>query len=157
MPGSPPATAAPTKLLDRVRWHLRVKHYSIRTEQLYLHWIRRYILFHGKRHPAEMAEEEIAEEEIAAFLSHLAIHGQVAPSTQNQAFSALLLLYQQVLERKVDFISRIKRVRRPAKLPVVLTRAEARVVLAQNQRRLQARGSSSLRARKSVCSRAALL
>jgi hypothetical protein len=74
--------AAAPKLLDRVRWHLRVKHYSIRTEKTYLDWIRRFILFHGKRHPAEMGEEEIA-----AFLSHLAIEERVAASTQNQAFS----------------------------------------------------------------------
>ncbi len=83
---SPPLTpSAPPrgqKLLDRVRWHLRVKRYSIRTEQAYTDWIRRYILFHEKRHPAEMGEEEIA-----AFLSHLAIEGRVAASTQNQAFT----------------------------------------------------------------------
>lgn len=113
------------RLLDRVRWHLRVKHYSIRTEQAYVDWIRRYILFHGKRHPAEMGEEEIA-----AFLSHLAINRAVAASTQNQALSALLFLYQQVLDRKLDFIAGMERVRRPARLPVVLTRAEARAVLA---------------------------
>jgi integron integrase len=113
------------KLLDRVRWHLRVKHYSTRTEQVYIDWIRRFILFHGKRHPETMGEEEIA-----AFLSHLAIHQHVAASTQNQAFSALLFLYQQVLDRKLDYIAGVERVRRPAKLPVVFTRAEARAVIA---------------------------
>jgi site-specific recombinase XerD len=87
------------KLLDRVRWHLRVKHYSIRTEQAYTDWIRRYILFHRKRHPEEMGEEEIAR-----FLTHLAVEKHVAASTQNQALSALLFLYQQVFERKLDFI-----------------------------------------------------
>ena len=112
------------KLLDRVRWHLRVKHYSIRTEQAYVDWIRRFILFHGKRHPAEMGETEIA-----AFLTHLAVNRNVAASTQNQALSALLFLYQQVLDRKLEFIN-VERVSRPPKLPVVFTRAEARAVLA---------------------------
>jgi integron integrase len=113
------------KLLDRVRWHLRVKHYSIRTEELYVQWIRRFILFHQKRHPTEMGEEEIA-----AFLSHLAIHGRVAASTQNQAFSALLFLYQQVLDRKLDYLAGVERVKRPPKLPVVLTKKEAHAVIA---------------------------
>ena len=89
------------KLLDRVRWHLRLKHYSIRTEESYVDWIRRFILFHGKRHPEEMGEAEIAE-----FLSHLANVRQVSASTQNQAFSALLFLYQQILERKLESITR---------------------------------------------------
>jgi integron integrase len=111
--------------MDRVRWHLRVKHYSIRTEQLYLHWIRRFILFHAKRHPGEMGEEEIA-----AFLSHLAIHDHVAASTQNQAFSALLFLYQQVLDRKLQYLAGVERVSRPPKLPVVLTKNEAHAVIA---------------------------
>jgi integron integrase len=123
-PRSKTEFAPAPKLLDRVRWHLRVKHYSIRTEQTYVDWIRRFILFHKKRHPEEMGEEEIA-----AFLSHLAIQGRVAASTQNQAFSALLFLYQQVLDRKLEFIG-VERVRRPPKLPVVFTRAEARAVLA---------------------------
>ncbi|HEY2710935.1 MAG TPA: integron integrase [Chthoniobacterales bacterium] len=118
------STVPRPKLLDRVRWHLRVKHYSIRTEQAYIDWIRRYICFHAKRHPNEMGEEEIAR-----FLTHLAVEKHVAASTQNQALSALLFLYQQVLERKLDFIDKIERVKRPAKVPVVLTRAEARAVL----------------------------
>jgi integrase len=124
MPG-PPLAPKP-KLLDRVRWHLRLKHYSIRTEQAYTDWIRRYILFHGKRHPEEMGEEEIAE-----FLTYLAVEKHVAASTQNQALSALLFLYQQVLDRKLDFIDKVERVKRPPKIPVVFTRAEARAVLAQ--------------------------
>jgi integron integrase len=114
------------KLLDRVRWQLRVKHYSIRTEQAYVDWIRRFILFHRKRHPNEMGEDEIK-----AFLSHLAVEKQVAASTQNQAFAALLFLYQQVLDQKLGFIDNVERVSRPAKLPVVFTREEARAVLAQ--------------------------
>jgi site-specific recombinase XerD len=117
--------ASSPKLLDRVRWHLRVKHYSIRTEQAYVDWIRRYILFHRKRHPNEMGEKEITD-----FLTHLAVEKSVAASTQNQAFAALLFLYQQVLDRKLDFIDKVERVTRPAKLPVVFTPNEARSVLA---------------------------
>lgn len=127
MLASPETPAAPPqpKLLHRVRWHLRVKRYSIRTEHAYLDWIRRYILFHKKRHPTEMGEEEIA-----AFLSHLAVNRRVSASTQNQALCALLFLYQQVLEQKLEFID-LERAKRPPKIPVVFTRAEARAVLAQ--------------------------
>ena len=110
------AVASSPKLLDRVRWRLRGKHYSIRTEEAYIDWIRRYILFHRKRHPNEMGEREITE-----FLTHLAAEKNVAASTQNQAFAALLFLYQQVLARKLDFIDNVQRVKRPAKLPVVFT------------------------------------
>lgn len=117
--------ASSPKLLDRVRWRLRGKHYSIRTEEAYIDWIRRFILFHRKRHPDEMSEKEVSE-----FLTHLAVDKHVAASTQNQAFSALLFLYQQVLERKLAFIDDIQRVKRPAKLPVVFTPPEARAVLA---------------------------
>jgi len=108
------------KLLDRVRQHLRVKHYSIRTEQAYVDWIRRFILFHGKRHPDQMDETEIT-----AFLTHLATDRHVAASTQNQALSALLFLYQDVLERKLDFMENIERVKRPPKVPVVSPRARS--------------------------------
>lgn len=125
MIASPAPLVSNPKLLDRVRWHLRLKHYSIRTEQAYVDWIRRFILFHGKRHPETMGEEEIA-----AFLTHLAVNRDVAASTQNQALSALLFLFQQVLDRKLDSIAGVERVRRPPKLPVVLTRAEARAILA---------------------------
>jgi integron integrase len=115
----------PPKFLDRVRWHLRVKRYSIRTEQAYIDWIRRFILFHNKRHPEQMSEEEIA-----AFLSHLAVDRHVSASTQNQAFNALLFLYQHVLDRKLEFIDGVERVRRPARVPVVFSKTEARAVLA---------------------------
>ena len=120
------AVASSPKLLDRLRWILRAKHYSIRTEQAYVDWTRRFILFHNKRHPDEMGEKEISD-----FLSHLAVEKNVSASTQNQAFSALLFLYQQVLDRKLDFIDNVQRVTRPAKLPVVFTPAEARAVLRQ--------------------------
>jgi integron integrase len=98
----------------------------MRTEQAYVDWIRRYILFHRKRHPNEMGEKEITE-----FLTYLAVEKTVSASTQNQAFSALLFLYQQVLDRKLDFIDSVQRVKRPPKIPVVFTPAEARAVLAK--------------------------
>jgi len=120
------STPAKPKLLDQVRWRLRVKHYSIRTEESYVDWIRRFIVFHRKRHPDQMGEEEIAD-----FLSHLASERHVSASTQNQAFSALLFLYQQVLERKLEFIAGVERVTRPARMPVVLTKEEVRAVLKQ--------------------------
>ena len=122
-PNSPPP---PPRLLDSVRKHLRVRHYSIRTEQAYLDWIKRFILFHGKRHPTDMAEPEIA-----SFLTHLAVDRHVAASTQNQALSALLFLYHEVLERKLLFMGDIERVKRPPKVPVVLTPREVQSVLAQ--------------------------
>lgn len=123
---APSQTAAAPRLLDRVRWHLRVKRYSIRTEQAYIDWIRRFILFHRKRHPAEMGEAEIG-----AFLSHLTVNRNVAASTQNQALSALLFLYEQVLDRKLDFIDDVKRAKRPPKMPVVFTKGEARAIIAR--------------------------
>jgi integron integrase len=114
------------RLLDRVRQHLRVRHYSIRTEQAYTDWIKRFILFNGKRHPETMGENEIT-----AFLTHLATDRNVAASTQNQALSALLFLYQIVLETKLPWLDDVERVKRPAKVPVVLTEKEVRAVLAQ--------------------------
>jgi integron integrase len=116
----------PRKLLDRVRDMLRVKHYSIRTEKTYVRWIRRYILFHDKRHPEEMGAREIE-----AFLTHLAVEKNVAASTQNQALCALLFLYNEVLEKDLtpDVIDAV-RAKKPKRLPVVLTRDEAMSVLA---------------------------
>ena len=87
----------PTKLLDRVRHTLRLKHYATSTEETYVNWIKRYILFHSKRHPREMGVSEIE-----AFLSHLAVEREVAASTQNQALHALLFLYKQVLCKELD-------------------------------------------------------
>jgi integron integrase len=115
----------PPKLLDRVREAIRVRHYSRRTEEAYLAWIKRFIFFHGVRHPAEMGAAEIN-----AFLTHLAVDGHVSASTQNQAFSALLFLYQKVLEVGPGQIAGVVRAKRPRRLPVVLTRAEVRAVLA---------------------------
>jgi integron integrase len=114
------------KLLDRVRHLMRLRHYSLRTEEAYVGWIRRYILFHGKRHPRELDERDIS-----AFLSSLAVQGKVAASTQNQALSALLFLYKEVLGRELTFIGGVVRVKRPPKLPVVLSPAEVRAVLVQ--------------------------
>src|SRR6266850_1599907 len=96
--GLEPKRYAPdkVKLLDQVRQTIRLKHYSIRTEESYVGWIRKFILFHGKRHPAEMKEGEVV-----AFLSHLANHANVTESTQNQAFSALLFLYRHVLKQEL--------------------------------------------------------
>ena len=114
------------KLLEQVRQLLRLRHYSLRTEEAYLAWIRRYILFHGKRHPRDLGESDVS-----AFLSSLATDGRVAASTQNQALSALLFLYKEVLERELAFIGGVVRVKRPPKLPVVLAPKEVRAVLAQ--------------------------
>ena len=114
------------KLLDQIRQLMRLRHYSLRTEEAYIGWIRRYILFHGKRHPRELGENDIAK-----FLSHLAIERRVAASTQNQALNALLFLYKEVLGRELGFISDTVRVKRPAKLPVVLSRREVKAVLEQ--------------------------
>jgi integron integrase len=116
------------RLLDCVRQHIRVKHYSIRTEQAYVDWIRRFILFHHKRHPGAMGEPEIT-----AFLTHLATNRHVAASTQNQAFSALLFLYQEVLDRELEFLDNVQRVKRPPKIPVVFTPEEACAVLDELQ------------------------
>jgi integron integrase len=114
------------KLLDRVREAARVRHMSLRTEKTYVQWIRRYILFHGKRHPADMVEAEIN-----AFLTHLAVDGRVSASTQTQALCALLFLYRTVLEREVGELEGLVRAKRRRKLPVVLTREEVKAVLAQ--------------------------
>ena len=115
---------AETRLLDRVRDALRVRHYSIRTEQSYVQWIKRYILFHGKRHPDDMGAEELAE-----FLSYLAREKDVAAATQNQALSAILFLYKQVLGRELPWLENVVRAKRPAKLPEVLTVEQVTTVL----------------------------
>jgi integron integrase len=110
-------------LLDRLRAKLRLMHYSIRTEEAYADWVRRFILFHNKRHPKDMGPGEIE-----AFLSHLAVEGKVAASTQNQAFSALLFLYSKVLEIELPRLDAC-RAKRPERIPVVLSPEEVRGVL----------------------------
>lgn len=112
------------KLLERVREVIRFKHYSFRTEKTYLDWIKRFIVFHRKRHPETMGAEEVRE-----FLSDLAIAKNVAASTQNQAFSALLFLYKEVLKKELPWIENVERAKRPAKLPVVFTPEEAKATL----------------------------
>ncbi len=114
------------KLLDQMRQALRARHYSYRTEQAYIHWVRRFILFHGKRHPAEMGVPEIE-----AFLSHLATEEHVATATQNKALSALLFLYRHVLHKDLpaDRLN-FTLAKRPQRLPVVLSRAEVKRLMA---------------------------
>lgn len=118
MAGNPP------KLLDQVRNLIRAKHYSMRTEQAYLGWIKRFILFHGKRHPREMGGPEVE-----AFLSHLAVDGRVAASTQSQALSAILFLYREVLGIDLPWLNNVTRAKKPQRLPSMLTVAEVRRVL----------------------------
>ncbi len=117
-------TSKSPKLLDQVRDKLRVKHYAIRTEQTYVDWIKRYIFFHGKRHPKDMGAQEIE-----AFLTHLAVVGKVAASTQNLAKSAILFLYREVLEIKLPWLDNITQAKAPKRLPVVLTVSEVQAVL----------------------------
>jgi len=105
------------KLLDQVLDVIRLKHYSIRTEKAYVNWIRRYILFHNKRHPKEMGSREIED-----FLTHLAVNERVDASTQNQAFNALLFLYREVLKVQLDDSIDAVRAKRPKRLPTVLTK-----------------------------------
>ncbi len=124
MPSGDTPPGQPPRLLDQVRERIRVKHYSLRTEEQYVHWIKRFILFHGKRHPREMGAAEVE-----AFLSDLAVNGHVAASTQNQALSALLFLYREVLGIELPWLDNVTRAKRPRRLPVVLTPGEVRAVL----------------------------
>lgn len=126
LPTAADDTLAPRqpKLLERLRIHLRTRHYSIRTEQAYIDWARRFIVYHGKRHPQEMGAAEVE-----AFLSHLAVDRQVSASTQNQAKAALLYLYKQVLGVDLPWLDEVVQAKRPRRLPVVLTPAEVRALL----------------------------
>jgi len=119
--GSP----TPPRLLDQLRARRRVKHYSIRTEEAYVDWVRRYILFHRKRHPSELSVTHVE-----AFLSFLAVERKVAASTQAQAKSALLFLYREVLEVELPWLDRVVSAKQPERLPVVLTQDEVRRLLA---------------------------
>lgn len=118
-------TTPKTKLLDQVRSAVRMRHYSLGTEKSYIQWIKRFIYFHGKRHPAEMGEPEIT-----AFLSDLAAQKNVAASTQNQALCAIVFLYKHVLKREIGELELVW-AKRPKKLPVVLTRQEVKRVADQ--------------------------
>ena len=121
----------PKSLLYQVREVLRLRHYSIRTEEAYVQTIRRFILYHRKRHPRGMGVDEIRQ-----YLSHLATDGKVAASTQNVALCALLFLYRQVLEIDLPNIENVERAKRPKRVPVVFTPEEARRVLANSRHTL---------------------
>ncbi len=130
----------PPRIMQRLSDELRARHYSPRTEKAYCGWVRRYIHFHGRRHPAQMGEREINE-----FLTHLAVVDKVAPSTQNQALAALLFLYRHVFGREVGDIGNVIRARRPRKAPVVLTREEVRADPRRARRGDVARGLAHVR------------
>ena len=117
--------AGKPKLLDQVRAALRVRHMAISTEKAYVQWIRRFILFHDKRHPVEMGNQEVT-----AFLTHLAVDGSVASSTQNQALAALLFLYRVVLDQDFGWLDGVVRAKRPRRVPVVFTHQQSLAVLA---------------------------
>ena len=119
-------SSAKPKLLDQVRSAIRTRHYSIRTEQAYVNWIRKFILFHNKRHPAEMGATEIGQ-----FITDLAMKKHVAASTQNQALSAILFLYNEVLQQEIGTIDNLVWAKRPKRLPVVLTRDEVKAIMRQ--------------------------
>ena len=118
--------ASEPRLLDRVRDAIRVRHYSRRTEKAYVGWVRRFVLYHGKRHPREMGKAEVS-----VFLTHLATQQRVSASTQNQALSALLFLYAQVLGTDIGWLDDVVRAKRPVRVPVVLTPEEVRALLAE--------------------------
>jgi integron integrase len=117
---------AKPRLLETVRARIRAKHYSYRTEQQYVHWITRFILFHAKRHPQLMGAVEVEQ-----FLTYLAVERKVSASTQNQALSALLFLYRHVLSIDLPWLENVVRAREPSRLPVVLSQKEVRELLAQ--------------------------
>lgn len=118
-----PAAPKP-KLLDQVRQAIRTRHYSPRTEDTDVHWIKRFIFFHNKRHPAEMGEKEVAR-----FLSSLASEQHVSASTQNQALNSILFLYRQVLRKDIGYVDGVIRAKKSRRLPVVLTKEEVKKVL----------------------------
>ncbi len=113
------------RLLDRLRDRIRLKHYSIRTEKAYLDWNRRFILFHNKKHPQNMGTQEVEQ-----FLTYLAVNGRVASSTQNQALSAILFMYKEVLKIELPWLSDVTRAKRPEKIPLVFSKNETRKLLA---------------------------
>src|SRR5262247_1384144 len=119
-----PAAYPRPRLLDRVRDAIRARHYSRETEKAYVAWIKRFIFFHGKRHPAEMGAPEVT-----AFLTWLATERNVAAATQNQALSALLFLYKEVLGVELPWLSDLVRAQRPVRMPTVLSGAEVRRLL----------------------------
>lgn len=125
-PENTPSQSAAPKLLDQVSDKIRVKHYSIRTETQYIHWIKRFILYHNKRHPREMGAKEVE-----SFLTHLATAGGVSAATQNQALSALLFLYREILAVNLPWLDNVIRAKKPQRLPVVLSKNEVGKILAR--------------------------
>jgi integron integrase len=121
-----PGAGSAGEMVRRVRQAIRRRHYSLRTEKAYLGWLRRFLAFHGDRDAPLMGAAEVR-----AYLTHLAVRGRVSASTQNQAFSALLFFFHEVLERKLDGLADIPRAKGPVRLPVVLTRSEVRAVLSR--------------------------
>lgn len=112
------------KLLDQLRNAVRTKHYSIRTEEAYVYWVRQFILYHNKRHPREMGKNEIRQ-----FLTYLAVNRKVAASTQNQALCALLFLYREILQMEVGWLDEVELAKKPQRLPLVFTREEVKMIL----------------------------
>jgi integron integrase len=121
-----PDSPQPPKLLEQVVARLRVKHYSLRTEQIYVDWIKRFVWFHGKRHPRDMGAVEIE-----AFLTNLAVERSVSASTQNQAKSAVLFMYKEVLQIELPWLDNVTQAKAPKRLPVVMTQNEVRALLAR--------------------------
>ena len=125
-----PSPAVPNrrqpKLLDRARSEIRVRHYSIRTEEAYLAWIRRFLRFHHMQHPRDMGAEEVNR-----FLTHLAVDKHVAASTQRQALSAILFLYRNVLKANLDWLDDVVRAKQPKRLPTVLSREEVAAIMSR--------------------------
>ena len=126
------APSQPPRLLQQVREKIRYKHYSIRTESAYVEWVKRFIFFHERRHPRDMGAAEIER-----FLTHLAVEGKVAAATQNQAKSALLFLYREVLEVQLPWLDNVESAKTPKRLPVVLTQPEVLAILLQMEGRQQ--------------------
>lgn len=114
------------KLLDQLRDAIRARHYSYRTEESYVYWVRRFILFHGKKHP-----NDVGKRHVEAFLTHLAVDRNVADSTQNLALSAILFLYREVLKIELPWLDEVVRAKKPARMPVVLERDEVRMIMAR--------------------------
>lgn len=123
-PASVALPPAEPRLLDKLRDRIRVKHYSIRTEQAYVDWVRRFVLFHDKRHPRDLGAAEVE-----AFLTHLAVRGRVSASTQNQAKSAILFLYKEVIDKELPWLNGVVAARVPQRLPVVLSVDEVNALL----------------------------
>ena len=122
---NPPVEQKP-KLLDQVRHALRTRHYAMKTEEAYVHWIKRFIFFHNKRHPKEMGEKEINQ-----FLTHLAVKEKVSASTQNQALCAIVFLYKQVLKIELGDLGDVTWAKKPKRVPVVFTRKEVKNIINQ--------------------------